>query len=153
MALAVRFFTQIDFDTNATLRRLGLEPGGRVQMAVDNAVMKYCQPFMPFDSGRLSKSVYTATVPGSGEVVWPGPYAHYMWAGEVYGPNIPVFDDDSGVPTRWFSPPNQKKHPTGRDLHYTTDKNPLAGPRWEERMKAAYMDAVLHEAQMALEGG
>lgn len=150
--MKINITATIDFNAEAAKRRLHLEPGGAVQKAIDKAVMDYAQPFIPFDSGALAKSCYRATVPGSGVVEWPGPYAHYMWEGEVYGPNIPVFDDDSGVPTGWFSPPGKKKHPTGRKLEYTHDKNALAGPRWIEPMKAAYMDEILNEAQKATGG-
>lgn len=151
--MKVGFTASIDFNAEVAKRRLHLEPGGRVQRAIDNAVMKYSQPFIPFDSGALAKSCYRATVPGSGMVEWPGPYAHYMYMGEVYGPNIPVFDDDSGVPASFFSPPGKKKHPTGRRLNYTTDKNALAGPRWIEPMKAAYMGNIIAEAHKAMGGG
>lgn len=151
--MKVEFTTSIGFNVEVAKRRLHLEPGGAVQMAIDNAVMKFSQPFIPFDSGALAKSCYRATIPGSGVVEWPGPYARYMYVGEVYGPNIPIFDDDSGEPTGWFSPPNKRKHPTGRDLQYKHDKNALAGPRWIEPMKAAYMGAILDEAQAAMKGG
>lgn len=151
--MKAEFAATIDFNVEAAKRRLHLEPGGAVQKAIDKAVMDYSQRFIPADSEFLAKSCYTATVAGSGVVVWPGPYAHYMWAGEVYGPNIPIFDDDSGVPTGFFSPPNKSKHPTGRELQYKRDKNPLAGPRWIEPMKAAYMPQILERAQAAMKGG
>lgn len=63
------------------------------------------------------------------------------------GPNIPIFEDDSGEPTRFFSPKGKKKHLTGAELKYRTDKNPLAGSFWIERMKADHMDDILKEAQ------
>ena len=69
--------------------------------------------------------------------------------GEVYGPNIPVFEDDSGVPTRFFSPPGQKKHPTGRELQFMTDLNPLVGSFWVERMKADHLQDIVQEARNA----
>ena len=47
-----------------------------------------------------------------------------------------MFEDDSGIPTRWFSPPGKgTKHPTGKDLTYRTGTNENAGPFWIERMK------------------
>lgn len=131
------------------LRKFGLEKGGRVQMAIDKAVIDYCLQYAPWDSGLMAKSAYGATQIGSGEVRYPGPYAHYQYYGEVYGPNIPVFEDDSGVPTRFFSPPGQKKHPTGRPLHHKTDVNPLAGPFWFERMKADHLQDIIQEAKNA----
>lgn len=139
-------------DTAALLRRFNLETGGKVQQAIDKAVIDKCLPYVPMDSGTLAKSAYGATEIGSGKVIYPGPYAHYQYYGEVYGPNIPVFEDDSGTPTRFFSPPGQKKHPTGRELQYKTDVNPLAGSYWFERMKADHLPEIIEEAKKAATG-
>ena len=128
------------------MARFGLQSGGRVQQTIDKAVIDFCLPYCPWDSGALAKSAYAATQIGSGRVRYPGPYAHYLYHGEVYGPNIPVFEDDSGIPTRFFSRPGQKKQPTGRDLQYNTDTNPLAGSFWFERMKADHKQDILQEA-------
>ena len=136
----------------AMLRRFNLESGGKVQQVIDKAVIDKSLAYVPWDSGTLGKSAYGATEIGSGKVVYPGPYAHYMYYGEVYGPNIPVFDDDSGTPTRFFSPPGRKKHPTGRELQYKTDVNPLAGSFWFERMKADHLQAIIKEAEDAAKG-
>lgn len=119
----------------------------RVQMAVDNAVISYCMPYCPFETGTLAQSPYRASPPGSGQVVYNTPYARYLYYGEVMGPNIPVFDDDSGVPTRYFSPPGRKKHLTGKKLKYNQDTNPLAGAFWFERMKADHLQDILREAR------
>ena len=132
---------------DALLRKFGLEPGGRVQMAIDKAVIDYDLQYVPWETGTLAKSAYSATQIGSGKVVYPGPYAHYQYYGIVYGPNIPVFEDDSGIPTRYFSKPGEKKHPTGRDIQYSKDTNPLAGSHWFERMKADHLNDILREAQ------
>ena len=136
-------------DTAALLRRFNLEKGGKVQQVIDAKVIEFNEDYAPWDSGTLAKSAYGATQIGSGKVIYPGPYAHYMYYGEVYGPNIPVFGDDSGVPTRFFSPPGRKKHPTGRALKYKTDVNPLAGSFWFERMKADRMQDIIQEAKNA----
>lgn len=135
-----------DFNANDLLNRLGLQDGGPVQATIDKSVIDWCLQYVPWETGSLGKSAYAATVAGSGMVVYPGPYAHYMYYGEVYGPNIPVFEDDSGVPTRWFSPPGRKKTPTGRSLTYATDVNPLAGSFWFERMKADHLEDIKKEA-------
>lgn len=127
----------------------GLEPGGPVQMAIDNAVISYCMPYVPFETGTLARSPYTASPPGSGKVVYDTPYARYLYYGIVMAPNIPVFEDDSGVPTRFFSPPGQKKHIKTplQMLKYNTDTNPLAGSHWFERMKAVHGRDIVEEAQ------
>lgn len=133
----------------------GLGKGGRVQQAIDKAVIDWSLPYCPFDTGTLAKSPYGATTIGSGQVVYPGPYARYQYYGEIYGPNIPVFEDDSGEPTRFFSPPGRKKHPTGRQMDYTKSKSrngPLAGPFWFERMKADHTKDIIKEAESVAAG-
>lgn len=134
------------------LHAKNLETGGRVQTAIDNAVISYSMPYCPWDNGTLARSPYTASPPGGGQVIYQTPYAHYLYYGEIYGPNIPVFEDDTGVPTRFFSPAGQKKHPTGRLLTYRTDQNPLAGSHWFERMKADHLNDILEEARNVANG-
>ena len=130
---------------DAMLKKRNLEKAGKVQKDLDAAVIKFSIPYCPFDTGTLANSPFTASTPG--KVIYPGPAAHYLYYGKVYGPNIPVFDDDSGVPARWFSPKGQKKHPTGKDLTYKTDLNENAGPFWVERMKADRMKDIVEEVR------
>jgi hypothetical protein len=137
----------VNVDVHDLLAQFGLEEGGIVQQVIDKSVIDYCMPYVPHDTGTLETSPYAVTVIGSGEVVYPGPYAHYMYYGEVYGPNIPVFIDDSGEPAYFFSPPGEKKHPTGKQLQYSTDYNPLAGPFWLERMKADHLQDIIEDAR------
>ena len=137
----------VNVDVHDLLAQFGLEEGGIVQQVIDKSVIDYCMPYVPHDTGTLETSPYAVTVIGSGEVVYPGPYAHYMYYGEVYGPNIPVFIDDSGEPAYFCSPPGEKKHPTGKQLQYSTDYNPLAGPFWLERMKADHLQDIIEEAR------
>ena len=139
-------------DTNHLLAAHGLDKGGRVQQAIDTAALRYSEMYMPMDSGNLIKRSYAATVIGSGRIVFPGPYAHYLYYGEVYGPNIPIFEDDSGIPTTYRSPKNKKKYPTGRALKIKTDKNPHATSHWWEAAKANHMNDILEEARKAARG-
>lgn len=134
-------------NTAAMLQKFNLQQGGLVQQTIDKTVIDYNLAYCPWESGLMAKSAYGVTQIGSGRVIYPGPYAHYQYYGEIYGPNIPVFEDDSGVPTRFFSPPRQKKHPTGRSLDHATDVNPLAGPFWFERMKADRLQDIVQEAK------
>lgn len=134
------------------LHAKNLETGGRVQMAIDNAVISYSMPYCPWETGTLARSPYTASPPGGGQVIYEMPGARYLYYGEIYGPNIPVFEDDSGEPTRFYSPPGQIKRPTGRPLSYKTDQNPLAGSFWFERMKADHTEDILEEARNVANG-
>ena len=137
----------VDLSSDALLKRFGLEDHGPVQIAIDKSIIDYMMAYWAFDTGTLARSAYTASDIGSGTIIYPGPYAHYMAMGEVYGPNIPVFEDNSGEPTGFFSPPGQQKHPTGRQIQYKTDKNPLAGAFPFERMVADHRNDILEEAR------
>ncbi len=141
----------MDAETNDLLARLNLQEGGLVQKVIDKCVIDYCGPYVPHDTGYLETSPNAVTEIGSGEVVYPGPYAHYMYYGQVYGPNIPVFiAEGSDEPAYFFSPPGKKKHPTGRELQYSTDLNPLAGAFWFERMKADHLQDIIEEAKKSV---
>lgn len=138
-----------DFVTAGLLEAHDLEEGGLVQQAIDKSVIDWDLQYVPWETGTLGRSAYSATSIGSGEVVYPGPYARYLYYGEVMGPNIPVYEDDSGEPTRYFSPPGKKKHLTGKSLQFSKDVNPLAGAFWFERMKADHAQDILQEVKSA----
>ena len=145
----IKVKSYIPISTAQLLKKYNLETGGKVQQVIDKRVIDFSVPYAPYDSGVLATSPYGATQIGSGRIVYPGPSAHYQYYGEVCGPNIPVFEDDSGIPTRFFSRPGEKKRPTGRSLQYKTDVNPLAGPFWFERMKADRLQDIIQEAKNA----
>ena len=130
---------------DALLKARNLEKGGLVQAAIDKSVIDWCLQYCPWQTGTLARSPYTASEIGSGEVCYIGPYARYLYYGEVYGPNFPKEIDAQGNVVQWASPP--KKYPTGRELQYNTDTNPLAGSFWFERMKADHTDDILREAK------
>lgn len=131
------------------IAKFGVGEGGYVQKTVDAAVIRECFPYLPFDEGVLAGSANTATKIGSGEVIYDTPYARYLYYGEVYGPNIPI--TENGVITGYWSPP--EKHPTGRSLQYSTEKNPLAGSHWFDRAMEDHKGDILKEAQNAADRG
>lgn len=135
-------------DLDDILARRGLQPGGRVQKVVDNAVLRYCAPKVPFDTGHLIRSAITGSAIGQGLIVYATPDARYLYYGEVYGPNIPIFE--GGELAGFRSPKGQKKHPTGRPLTYRGA--PERGAYWFERMKAEHKDDIVQEAAAAAGG-
>jgi hypothetical protein len=121
----------------------------KVQKFIDSECIRLMTPYMPFKNGLLAESAKLGTVIGSGEIHQNIPYAHYMYYGKVYGPNIPVFEN--GIVIGYFSPKGKAKHPTGADIKYKT-KHPQAGKMWFERMKADHKDEILRGAAK-LSGG
>lgn len=91
---------------------------------------KMIDPWVPMREGVLAQSVQVS----SEGLKYPGPYAHYQYMGIVYGPNIPIFDKDTGDLIGWRSPKGKKKHPTDRKLRYSTEKHPLASSHWDKAM-------------------
>lgn len=100
------------------------------QKLLNEQVAADCDPLIPFQQGALRNSLnYPQGIYG-GEIEWNTPYAHYMYRGIVYGPNIPIKDSDGNI-TGFFSPP--KKHPTDRSIEYHT---PGTVKEWFEPAKA-----------------
>lgn len=51
----------------------------RVQVFIDNEVLRKCDPYVPMDTGTLKKSGILGTVVGSGEVIYIAPYGRYQY--------------------------------------------------------------------------
>lgn len=116
----------VDIDiTDARLRRNLKE----CQKVLNLQVSADCDPLIPFQQGNLRNSLTFPQGVYGGELEWNAPHAHYMYIGEIYGPNIPIKDGTGNV-TGWYSPPN--KRPTGRPLTYHT---PGTGDHWFEKAK------------------
>ena len=147
--MKIEFDARLELDDlNAILARRGLLPGGRVQTVVDEAVLRYCAPKVPFDTGYLIRQALQTSIIGQGLIVYGTPYARYLYYGEVYGPNIPIFE--AGELAGFYSPPGQKKHPTGRALTY--QGAPERGAFWLERMKTEHREDIVREAAAAAGG-
>lgn len=71
-----------DLDEDALLRKFGLEPGGRVQQAIDLSCINWCKIYTPWKTGRTAMSPYYESEIGSGEIRYPGPYARFIYYGE-----------------------------------------------------------------------
>lgn len=125
-----------------------LQKGGKAQTILDMEIVKDCAKYAPFDSGTLAHTVEGI---GSGLITYKVPYAHYMYYGKVYGPNIPLYED--GILTGFFSPKGVTKQPTGKSLQYSKEKNALAGPFWFERAKADNKKKWLATVKKAVKNG
>lgn len=73
-----------DINESAVLARHGLEEGGRVQQFIDQHVINYCDPIVPYKVGDLKGSAETHTLIGSGEVIYKTPYARRQYYEEGY---------------------------------------------------------------------
>lgn len=148
LRIQARLADGLDLSQNDILARCGFQDHGPVQIAIDQSVIDYSRPYVPTSPARtLVDSAQIKTDVGSGLVVWDTPYAHYQYMGIVYGPNIPIYDPDTGILLEFRSPP--VKHPTDRKLQYDKSQAPMAGPFWFERMKADHINDILNNARGA----
>ena len=121
----------------------------KVNKSVDETTMLYVHkrfadrisPWTPFREGVLDSSVEIHPE----YIRYNGPYAHYVYEGEVYGPNIPI--TQGGVIVGWRSPPLGKgsKTPTGRRMEYTHEYHPLATAHWDKVAMETQLDPFTQE--------
>ena len=99
------------------------------QKLLNLAVKIDSEPLVPHLNGGLRGSVNFPEGIYGGVLEYNTPYAHYLYEGIVYGPNIPIRDSEGNI-TGWYSPP--KKHPMGRKLEY---HEPGTTDHWFEKSK------------------
>ena len=98
-----------------------------------NEAARLMDPYVPADKLVLSQNIKITADPDCGHILYDSPYAHYQYEGELYGPNYPI--TDGGNVVGFFSPPH--KTPTGKKLHHSTFRHPLATSHWDKAMMTA----------------
>ena len=109
------------------------------QKLLNLAVRTDCEPLVPLLNGQLRRSANFPEGVYGGGLEYNTPYAHLLYVGQVYGPNIPIKDSEGNV-TGWFSPPGQAKHPTGKKIQY---HEPGTSDHWFEKAKERHGDKWL----------
>lgn len=97
-------------------------------LSIHNLFAKMCDPYVPMDTGVLSQTIEVTPQ----YVSYNTPYAHYMYEGEIYGPNYPI--TEKGQVVGFFSEPGKEKSPTGRMMEYNFSNHPKATRHWDEVM-------------------
>ena len=98
----------------------------RAQMYLDEAIVRDCNQYVPFRSGRLRDSGTDHTIIGSGEVQWKTPYAHYQHTGK---------DMIGTVSKRHWVMKGEPKMYNGKALQYHTVGT---GSFWFEKAKRVH---------------
>lgn len=118
-------------------------------------VLADCKPFMPMETGSLIQRSYVDD--GGRKVVFPGPYARYLYGGVVMvdaetgkGP-MKIPDGSGGYLLRFRKGATLK--PTSRPLNYSTTANPQATDHWFDAAKAANQDYWLEQVKRIGGGG
>lgn len=135
---------------NKLIQDLGLDRDGDVQMQLTKIICDRMTRYMPASPGTQVLAMMLKYVKSPTEIEVKGPYAHYQYEGEVWGPNIPIIEN--GIVVGWWSPPNKPKHPTGRKIEYDTTFNHDAGPHWDERLMDAEQEAIAGDIHDYIQG-
>lgn len=109
----------------------------KAEHAVAAQIEKDTQPFVPALTGSLTERT---KVVGSA-VVYPGPYARFLYYGKV------MVDPNTGSP---FAPKGGTKVVTDRDLVFTQTVHPQAQAHWCEASKAQNLDKWKRVAEKAV---
>jgi hypothetical protein len=104
-------------------------------------------PYVPMRTGMLMSQVVITP----GQIEHTAPYAHYLYKGEVYGPNYPITED--GVAVGWRSPAGLPKHPTGRRLSFRHDLHPLASREWDQAARPTQEPKLVNAMQAYVDSG
>lgn len=144
----------LDLNLDEILKKHGLDEGGLVQKYIDSEVIRMMDPYTPDRNGVLKQSIRIHSKIGSGLLTQATPYAHYLYYGKLYVDPYTLKGAFYSKYWGFWSRPNVKKipDPNGRELRYSTDRSPLAGKMWFERMKADKKDQLLRGAIM-ISGG
>ena len=110
------------------------------QKALDNEVLTRNSKYIPFGDGTLDRMGKMATKIGSGEIIYPGPYARFLYYGKV------MIGEKSHSP---WAKKGERKVLTDRDL--TFSGAPIRGSKWFERMKNAETKAIMKAVAKAAE--
>ena len=111
---------EVNIDTAKIMKKYGLGESKEAQRFLAEDVERKCQPYVPMAAAISVHMVNNARVTDD-SIIYPGPYAHYQYVGEVMAGRAP-------------------KHYTGRDIDY--HGGPMRGKQWDKRMMADRGDEV-----------
>lgn len=129
---------EVQTDINSALAQTLANRCDRAEHVVAQQVKKDTEPYVPMLTGSLKN---LARVVGN-TVIYPGPYARFLYYGKV------MVDPNTGST---YAPLGGTKVVTDRDLVFTTDFHPQAQSHWFEAAKAQNEDKWLRVAQKAVE--
>ena len=110
---------------------------GRAENVVAQQVMKDTAPFVPALTGSLTQRTRVV----GNEVIYPGPYARFLYYGKV------MVDPTTGST---YAPKGGTKMVTDRNLVFNTTMHPQAQAHWFDASKAQNMKKWVRVADKAV---
>ena len=110
---------------------------GRAESVLAQQVMKDTIPFVPALTGSLTERTRVV----GNEVIYPGPYARFLYYGKV------MVDPATGST---YAPKGGHKVTTDRNLVFNTTMHPQAQAHWFDASKAQNMEKWVRVADKAV---
>lgn len=133
--------------SSAMMKKLQ-EAGPRAAHDVAAQVAKDTEPFVPASGSQAG--MYHRTQVVDGQIIYPGPYAQYLYYGRVM-----VFEDPPYLRTvngkEVLSHYGQKKKPIDKPLKIKKHHHPKAQSHWFEASKAQNMEKWERKAADAID--
>lgn len=126
------------FDGMEAIKDKLAESCTRAESIVGQQVIKDTAPFVPALTGSLT----IRTRLDSNKIIYPGPYARFLYYGKV------MVDPQTGST---FAPKGGTKVLTDRDLVFSKAMHPQAQSHWFEASKAQNLDKWIRVAEKAVE--
>lgn len=125
----INFTVHTDLDVNAISKRATM-----AEKVLANQVLKDTRPFVP----ALTMSLNQRSHVEGNKVIYPGPYARYLYYGKVMVDENgrPAFPTKDGFRHR----KGAVLHATEKDLVFTKSVHPQAQAHWFEASKAVNLD-------------
>ena len=137
-------------DIDASIAKKLAAASTKAEHTVAVQAAKDTSPYVPMLTGSLN----ARTQVDGGNIIYPGPYARYLYYGKVMVDSVtgkgPMhFIDKMGNEQIKFRKGATLK-PTDRDLKYTKSAHPQAQDHWFEASKAENLDKWLRVAEKAV---
>lgn len=128
------------------MQRLGVTARGDVQRFHTANVRRRIQRYMPYRSGLTIKLMIVQSPVDEPFIHVDAPYARMLYYGKVM---VDPVTHAAGFLTEngWRSRKGVPKVVSSRDIEYTKEKNPQAGPFWDRRLVAAEGEVMRNELQ------
>lgn len=123
---------------NQITKEHGLDENGKATEFLRNEVDRFCDPYVPMDSGILKN---TKTYPNKHTIKYTSPYAHYMYKGQL------MLSPTGST----YAKKGEKKHYVGKSLKY--QGAPKRGAEWEKRMLNDRRKDIVRDLQNFIKNG
>lgn len=136
--MAIQINIQAHINTKKLTNQFEALKNDEVMYNIHNAFYKVCGPYVPMETGMLNRPANVIVTKDS--VKWDQPYARYQYMGELY-----LAANGSS-----WAKKDEKKYPSGKPLHYSTEKHPLASKEWDKAMMRDNGDVFLAKVKEVL---